>query len=151
MFNKISSNINLLFTHKFTFIAYLCTPMKKLFVIVLVVLCAIVEVMLCCHESTLMRPFDNECTTHVVCAIDAPPTDCVVSLTEIPNVPGIKVNNAFGGTTLSVKFIWCLSAHNTTITEYVKVRSIMGKLCLSSNAFNKQIDYNIYRLLRLLI
>ncbi len=129
---------------------YICAAMKWLSVILSVVLSLVMDV-LSRYIITYEHRYANESAMQTVCAVDAPAADCVVNMTEVPNVPAVRISDTFSGNSSSVRLSrHFLGSHATTI-ECAKIRNIECRVVFGNNAFNRQIDYNIYRLRRLLI
>ena len=124
--------------------------MKWLSVILSVALSLVMEVLFS-YVITYEHSLDSDSTMQTVCAVDAPAMDCVVNMTEEPNVPAVRISDTFSGNSSSIRLSrYFLGSHATTI-ECAKIRNIECRVVFGNNAFNRQIDYNIYRLRRLLI
>ena len=88
-----------------------------------------------------------------ICAIEMPSVSCVATLTDIPVLPATKVNNisvyqsSISSERLQKNQIICCAIDNCYKCRFLE----SAKVFMQRNIFSIQVDYNIYRLCRLLI
>ena len=87
-----------------------------------------------------------------ICTIEAPDVSCVTTLTHVPTVPMAKtfsagLNHCNGGSVRTHRNVQI----NCCETKFcIREHSCIRHILFERNIFTQQIDYNIYRLCRLL-
>ncbi len=126
--------------------------MKKIVVIFSMLICTLVVGLLFQPTIDASHTKVATCSQSAICTISAPELSCVTTLTHVPTVPMAKTCSiGFGSSnSSSVRLHRNTQIMHCNTVSYIRECIYKRHISFERNVFTLQIEYNIYRLCRIL-